>query len=271
MTIHFDCSTLEHSLKQLVATLNPDDAAQGLVPVNAIHVFDSVPSTNQAAWELLQQGAGAGTVVIALQQTAGRGQRGHQWHSAQGGLYLSMTFAPELAAASGTDLTLSSAWGVASALRQQHVAVDIKWLNDLVIDGRKLGGILTETRISQQRIRQAVIGVGINWQNPVPAPGVNLQTVLAGQATPLCSLETLAATVIYGLVKGDAYYRSRGINALLDQYHRLMANLGQVRTVNGVAGTIIGVTAEAALRIQPLADAATEMAVLPGEFSLGYG
>ncbi len=142
----------------------------------SLQVFDSVPSTNRTLWELINQGAGVGTVVIATQQTAGRGQWGRQWTSPTGGLYLSVAIAPNLAANASYQLTLATAWGIAHQLRQCGISVGIKWPNDLVLDGRKLGGILTETKVNQGKITQAVIGVGINWSNPVPETGINLQS-----------------------------------------------------------------------------------------------
>lgn len=282
---------LERTLQKLIATLPNDVATWLMVPPNSIHLFETVTSTNQVAWELLQQKTAevqqktaedaletpTGTVVIALSQTAGRGQRGHQWNSLLGGLYLSLAFMPDLPVNCGSHLTLCSAWGVASALRQHNVPVEIKWLNDLVVAGRKLGGILTETRIAQQRLRQTVIGVGINWQNPVPETGINLQSVLASQTNQpdakIQSLEMLAAIVVYGLVKGYVCYRQQGIEALLCNYHSLLTNMNQLITVEGAAGQVVGVSSQGKLRVKLTAAefAASEIELQPGEFSLGYG
>ncbi|XQQ07062.1 MAG: biotin--[acetyl-CoA-carboxylase] ligase [Leptolyngbya sp. IPPAS B-1204] len=163
-----------------------------------------------------------------------------------GGLYLSLGFTPNLPVDCGPHLTLCSAWGIAAALRQQGIPVGIKWLNDLVFEGRKLGGILTETRISQQRLRQAVIGVGINWQNPVPPSGINLQSILSRSDSPMQSpvqsLEELAAVTIAGLLRGYSTYCQQGIDALMVNYQSLLINLGQAVTIDGRRGTVIGVS-----------------------------
>ncbi|WP_256871928.1 biotin--[acetyl-CoA-carboxylase] ligase [Nostoc sp. TCL26-01] len=145
----------------------------------SLHIFDCVASTNLTLWELIDKGAGAGTVVIATQQTAGRGQWGRQWVSPNGGLYVSVAISPQLAANYAYQLTFASAWGIAHQLRECGINVGIKWPNDLVLDGRKLGGILTETKINQGEITEAVVGVGINWSNPVPETGINLKSWLA--------------------------------------------------------------------------------------------
>ncbi|MEQ8956672.1 MAG: biotin--[acetyl-CoA-carboxylase] ligase, partial [Coleofasciculus sp. C2-GNP5-27] len=134
----------------------------------AIYLFDSLSSTNQTLWELLDRGTTLPTVVIAAQQTAGRGQWGRQWQSAPGGLYLSLALTTNVEACDSAQLTMCSAWGIAMALRCYGIPVLIKWHNDLLLLGYKLGGILTETRLSQGQITKAVIGVGINWSNPVP-------------------------------------------------------------------------------------------------------
>jgi len=70
-------------------------------------------------------------------------------------------------------------------LREHGIPVGLKWPNDLMLCGRKLGGILTETKVQQGRITKAVVGVGINW-NPVPETGINLLSFQANQPAPYC-------------------------------------------------------------------------------------
>lgn len=253
------------------------------LPPGGLHVFDSLPSTNQTAWDLLQSGAPTGTTVIALQQTAGRGQWGRQWASAPGGLYLSTTVIPNLVLGHAAQLTICSAWGIATALREipaqlsgvnHRIPVQVKWLNDLVLNGRKLGGILTETRIQQGRIARAVIGVGINWTNPVPEPGITLQSYLKRQPTPLLeSLEMLAAITLHGLFSGYDQWQKQGIEALLPSYLELLTHRDRPIPVDGKAGMIVGITAIGELRIRLLQpDSATNSEILlkPGTISLGY-
>ncbi|MFG3816640.1 biotin--[acetyl-CoA-carboxylase] ligase [Limnothrix redekei] len=138
-----------------------------------LQVLAETGSTNQVAWELAQAGAQPGTIVIALQQSAGRGQWGRQWSSPLGGLYLSRYFAPQLLPEDGAQLTLAAAWGLGQTLRDRGVPVALKWPNDLVVRGRKWGGLLTETRLVGGKIARAVTGLGLNWANPVPETGIN--------------------------------------------------------------------------------------------------
>jgi BirA family biotin operon repressor/biotin-[acetyl-CoA-carboxylase] ligase len=242
----------------------------------SLHIFDSVASTNRTLWELLNQGASPGTVVIATQQTAGRGQWGRQWVSPSGGLYLSVAIAPNLEANTSYQLTLASAWGIAHQLRQCGINVGIKWPNDLVLDGRKLGGILTETKVNQGMITQAVIGVGINWSNPVPETGINLKSWQAHQSNqPISCLEMLTCQVLQGIASGMSCLCHAGVNILLSRYLELLVNIGDRVYVNNLAGTIIGVTPQGDLRValetESINDIKTpEIYLEPGTISLGY-
>lgn len=240
----------------------------------SLKIFETLPSTNQTLWDLINQVAPPGTVVIALQQQAGKGQWGRQWHSPPGGLYLSLALAPNLPAHQGAQLTMSSAWGIATALRQNGIPVGLKWPNDLVLSGRKLGGILTETRVQQEKITKAVVGVGINWVNFVPETGINLQSFLASRCESLISLEMLAAVTLVGLASGYVYWQREGINNLLPSYQNLLTSMGRSVEIDGRQGVVVGVGENGNLRVRlhPKGDApSSEIAIAPGTISLGYG
>ncbi|MBD2742909.1 biotin--[acetyl-CoA-carboxylase] ligase [Coleofasciculus sp. FACHB-1120] len=245
----------------------------------SFHIFETLPSTNQTLWELLDQGATPGTVVIALQQTAGRGQWGRQWQSSTGGLYLSIALAPDLVATNSAHLTLCSAWGITTALRSYGIPALIKWPNDLILCKRKLGGILTETRVQQGRITKAVVGVGINWANLVPETGINLESFLEQQpieanalGTAIANaLERLAAITLQGILSGYRHVSLEGIDALLPAYVELLSCRGRSVIVDGRSGVIVGVasTGELQVRLNSLG-AAEEICLQPGTISLGY-
>lgn len=235
---------------QLIAILTKAGAGHEFPPFS-LHLFDTLPSTNQTLWQLIAQGAEPGTVVIAGQQTAGRGQWGHKWSSPPGGLYLSLAIAPQLSATQSYQLTLCSAWGIATALRDCGIPVQLKWPNDLILGDRKLGGILTETKVFQGRIAQAVVGVGINWANPVPETGIALQSFLVEQpGTIITSLEILTAVTLQGLVSGLQHCSPTGIDTWLPSYHQLLTNMSQIVSINGCTGTIIGITPTGELRVR---------------------
>ncbi len=274
-----DRAKLEASLQAV--QLPPEAAEQfngGPPLVGPIHVFETLASTNETLWQLLDRGATPGTIAIASQQTAGRGQWGRTWISTSGGLYLSLALAPDLAAENSTHLTLGIAWGIAAELRRWHIPVQIKWPNDLVLCQRKLGGILTETRIRNSKIATAVVGVGINWSNPVPETGIALKRFLADLPTDdppdteppvagkgvadrtlalerhhtpqLNSLETVAAIAIAGIRSGFDRVQQEGIETLLPHYTSLLNNLGHLVQVDGRPGHIVGVSAAGDLLVQ---------------------
>ncbi|MDJ0519160.1 MAG: biotin--[acetyl-CoA-carboxylase] ligase [Trichodesmium sp. MO_231.B1] len=247
---------------------------------NHLHIFSSLPSTNQTLWQLIHSGASPGTIVIATQQTAGRGQWGRNWISSIGGLYMSV--ATNISIPQTPQLTLSTAWGIASSLEDYGVPVKIKWPNDLILENRKLGGILTETRINKKKISTAVIGIGINWANSVPDTGINLQNYYRNQSQPeISSLEMLAAIVFHGVDSGIKQLLDSGIESILPGYTQLLINMGQEVVVENRLGKIVGVTNSGELKVKINPDSATpktqsqispsEIYLKPGTISLGYG
>jgi BirA family biotin operon repressor/biotin-[acetyl-CoA-carboxylase] ligase len=132
-----------------------------------LHLFASVSSTNTLLLASAAEGAPEGTVYVADEQTAGRGRSDHIWHSASGdGLYLSALVKPSLPLRDA--LLLSLATGLAAANAAEAVTgltLDLRWPNDLMLHGKKLGGILVETSSETGEdapLRHAVIGIGIN-------------------------------------------------------------------------------------------------------------
>lgn len=153
---------------------------------------DTIDSTNRAAKERARGGAPHGACVIASRQTAGRGRLGRAFHSPDGGIYMSVILH---SAADAGMLTTLAAVAVRGAVKGQlGLDTSIKWVNDLLLDGRKVCGILTEGVVMDGRRLAAVVGIGINVYagafpddimdkagallNVPPAPGVNEQ--LAG-------------------------------------------------------------------------------------------
>jgi BirA family biotin operon repressor/biotin-[acetyl-CoA-carboxylase] ligase len=136
-----------------------------------VEYFDAIGSTLDAAHELAEQGAPAGTLVLAGAQTAGRGRMGRTWRSEPGaGLWLTLIERP--ADASGLDV-LSLRIGLALAPALDPFApsrVMLKWPNDLYVDERKLAGILVEARWRDGAPEWLAIGVGINLRAPAAEP-----------------------------------------------------------------------------------------------------
>lgn len=238
----------------------------------ALHILPITASTNQYLWESIEENNSLPLAVIARQQTAGKGQWGRQWQSLPGGLYLSVGIKTHLKSEFFPHLVMATAWGIAEALRKYDVPVFIKWFNDLILLSKKLGGIKIETRTKQEFITHAVVGVGINWTNAVPAPGISLQSYYQTPIEPrIVSLEQLTAITIYGILFGYQSYLELGIEQIRDNYLQLFHNLGQKVTVAGSSGIVTGVTTKGELKISLRSPGATtKICLAPGQISLGY-
>ena len=143
--------------------------------------FPTIDSTNTLAMREAEQGQESGTVYLADEQTVGRGRGAHEWHSAAGsGLYVSILLRPAIAPADILWLSLAAGLAVQAAVGDvTSLAPDIRWPNDLLLSGRKMGGILTELNAEVTRVRHAVIGIGLNVHQPsFPAELAPLATSL---------------------------------------------------------------------------------------------
>jgi BirA family transcriptional regulator, biotin operon repressor / biotin---[acetyl-CoA-carboxylase] ligase len=129
------------------------------------HHYYKIGSTNVEAMESAASGAPEGSVFVAEEQTAGRGRGAHQWESsASAGIYCSVVLRPALPASEALVLSLAAGLAVYSAVQQvdANATPDLKWPNDLFINGKKFCGILTEMNAEPTRVRYIVVGTGIN-------------------------------------------------------------------------------------------------------------
>ncbi len=126
--------------------------------------YETLPSTNETAMQLDTKEDIHGTLVIAKEQTAGKGRRGRNWESPNGeGIWMSLVLQPPIATCNASMLTLVMAMAVQSVLEDYTGNFyGIKWPNDIVADGKKICGILTQMRSDVNQIHSVVIGVGIN-------------------------------------------------------------------------------------------------------------
>lgn len=128
-----------------------------------LHHFDELASTNVQAFELAHDGALHGEVVIAESQTAGKGRRGRAWVSpAAKNLAMSVILRPEIAPTRAPELTLVAAVALAETLREAGAPAQIKWPNDVLLEGKKVAGILTELSADTERVHFVIVGIGVN-------------------------------------------------------------------------------------------------------------
>ena len=120
----------------------------------------------------------SGLVVVARRQRHGRGQWGRSWQSPNGGLWLSAALHWPGDPAAGAPLALAAALGLALQLESLGLKPEIKWPNDLLIEGRKLAGVLPRLRLQGARVRWAQLGIGLNGTNRPPAGAVSVAQAL---------------------------------------------------------------------------------------------
>lgn len=147
--------------------LYPDEITAGLktrVLGKSVVYFAQIDSTNNAAKELAAAGVPEGTVVVAEEQTGGRGRLGRTWYSPAGvGIWLSAILRPDINPLDAPKITLITAVALARTLAlYPGVTPGIKWPNDILVEGRKIAGILTEMNAELDRVNFIVLGIGIN-------------------------------------------------------------------------------------------------------------
>lgn len=157
-----------YSLKSMPDLLLPDVLApllKGTLFAGNIHHFFTTGSTNDDAMAAAAAGAPEGSVFLAEQQTAGRGRGAHKWHSARSaGIHCSVLLRPTLPPSEVLLLALAAGLAVRAAVQEidPELNPDLKWPNDLLLDGKKFCGILAEMNAEVTRVRHLVLGIGIN-------------------------------------------------------------------------------------------------------------
>jgi BirA family biotin operon repressor/biotin-[acetyl-CoA-carboxylase] ligase len=223
-------------------------------------VLDEIDSTNDEAARQLAAGRPAPFAILARRQTRGRGRLGRAWHSAENGnLYASFAFRPRVAPERMQTFTLWMGVNVCELIVNfTRLVPGLKWPNDIVFDGRKAGGMLTEARIDADQIRDLVFGLGLNVNSPPsdwPRDLVRRAVSLGELAGEPLDLNRLTAALIgrvllaYNLfVDGD---HSQTFADLWNRYDVLRGRQAAVLEAGQRhAGTVTGVDNEGALLLR---------------------
>lgn len=220
--------------------------------------FLTLPSTNRHARELAEDGWPEGTIVMAEEQTAGRGRSGRTWHSPPGvGIHFSILLKPRLAPSKVPLLTLMAAVSTARGLRDCGYDVEIKWPNDLLLKRRKIGGILAETRFRPASPPEVVLGIGLNVNHSEDHFPASLLPV-AGSIRILTGREADRTAILTSvLIRLDAAYdrlKDGDEGDLVDEYTSLcpMARGSQISVQQGgevISGQTSGIGPTGALRL----------------------
>lgn len=212
-------------------------------------------STNDVVREQAARGAAAGFIVAAARQTRGRGRLGRRWESARdAGLYVSILLRPELAVREAGQLTILSSVAMADAVEAiAGFRPQIKWPNDLVVDGRKLAGLLIETERAGQSLAWAVIGIGLNVNHEIADFPPELQD-MATSLRMIAGREFRRADLLVALLHAFSARLTRPFAEAREAWAESSLTLGQrvkLTTLRGVLhGQAVGLDPSGALLLR---------------------
>lgn len=253
-----------YKLKDAPDLLLPSEIQIGLdtqVVGVEMHYEPSVDSTNRVAKALAYHGAKDGTIVVAEEQTGGKGRRERNFYSPRGkGIWFSVVLRPKILPKDAPQLTLMTAVAVAEAMNRFNLKLGIKWPNDLLFDGRKIVGILTEMTGEIGRIAYIVVGVGIN----VNISRDEFPEEIRPVAASLCEMsgEELSRVQILRAVleELDKLYRevnANGFGEILKRWRKYNVTLGKnIRVISAIEdgenfeGKAVDLDADGALIIE---------------------
>jgi len=194
--------------------------------------YRKVDSTNDAAYELAEKGIKEGTVVLAEEQGRGKGRHGRSWQSPpKGGIYMSCVLRPEMAPNEIARITLLAAVAAAKSIRKATgLGAVIKWPNDILVNGKKVCGILTEMKAEQDSVDFIILGIGINVNTPVRslpkgATSLKEEARAAGRKTDLSRVE-IVKRILEALEAEYRTLKEEGFKPIIEEWRRLSAMLG---------------------------------------------
>jgi len=250
-----------------------------------LDVFSEVDSTNLIAERLGHEGAPDGTVVMADRQTAGRGRLGRSFFSPGGrSLYFSALLRPACAPDEVHRHVFAASVAVAECARAvlpARCAVEIKWPNDVLIDGRKTSGINLPVHMEDGRVVFAVLGIGVNVnlaRDELPEELREIATSLAIAGGKPLDRVRLGEELLAQLEREIDLLRGGAFAALLERYRKSFRMAGRKVRIGGpgvareVIGTVLGVDEEGALLVRPRGGAAEPIErILAGDVTLLRG
>lgn len=220
---------------------------------------ESVPSTQLVAHQMAMNGADEGTVVIAEEQTAGKGRLSRKWHSPKRtGIWMSFIVKPHLPLEKAPQFTLVTAIAAVRAIKQVcNLEVEIKWPNDILYKGKKIAGILTEVQGDADQINFLIIGIGINvnhTEDDFPKELKDSATSLAIATGKNISRKDIIQEILKNFEKYYDIYLKQGfapLKIIWEAYSNTIGKTIIARTFSDViTGEAIGITDEGVLQIK---------------------
>ncbi len=194
--------------------------------------YKKVDSTNDVAYSLAEKGMKEGTVILAEEQARGKGRLGRKWVShPKGGIYMSCILRPKISPNEIARITLLAAVAVAKSVREvSGLPAMIKWPNDILINGHKVCGILTEMKAEQDTVDFIILGIGINVNTPsshLPEGGTSLREELArsGRDEKISRVD-LVKKVIENIEENYVILKKEGFEPIIDAWKHFSAMLG---------------------------------------------
>jgi len=246
-------------------------------PVDTVYLKE-VDSTNSEAERQLAAGRHAPFVVLSSQQLKGRGRMGRIWHSPdEGNLYASFAFRPNLPPVQMQTVTLWLGLRVCSFIEEEYgIQVRLKWPNDLLVEGKKVAGMLTEARVDADRTRDLVFGLGLNVNGEVKSwsPEIaKMATSLAEEKGQNFLINQVAAKLIVALLSAynefaEGTYKNQ-LESLWERYDCLKGRNVTVEYMGKpLKGTVAGLNADGALKLIPEGEK-NAILLYSGEVTLG--
>lgn len=239
-----------------------------------IYFYEETDTTNNRARELALEGAPEGTLVVAEKQTAGRGRRGKVWESPLGtGIWMSLVLRPQIMPAEASVLTLLCGLATAEAIEvETGLSAGIKWPNDILINGKKAVGILTEMDCEMSEVHFVIPGIGINVNTASFPPEIaEIATSLYLECGKTVSRRRLVHRVLERLEEHyETFLRTGSFAAMLEDYRKHCITLGKEVHVLGrepFFAEALDITPEGELLVRR-ADNGKEEVVFSGEVSI---
>ncbi|PYX32383.1 MAG: biotin--[acetyl-CoA-carboxylase] ligase [Acidobacteria bacterium] len=236
---------------------------KGTIFAKNLHHYYKIGSTNTEAMRAAGEGAPEGSVFLAEEQLAGRGRGAHKWHSARSaGIYCSAVFRPAMPPSEALIFSLAAGLAVHAAVLETFPGLrcDLKWPNDLLLNGKKFCGILTEMNSEATRVRHLVVGVGINVnQSKFPAELREIATSLKSETGTEWSRVELCAALLksldreYRCLLEDADARDAILRRFQEHSSSTCGRRVRVEENGGTEGITEGLDANGFLRVRTAA------------------
>ena len=196
-----------------------------------IYCYKVVSSTNNVAKKLAEENASEGTVVVAEEQTSGRGRLDRKWFSPKGGLWFSIILKPEVKTFDASKIVFAVSLAVANTLRKNfNLKAEVKWPNDVLVNGKKICGILTESVTSDKSLKYVVVGVGLNSNISVKEIPRNLRestTTLKEELEREVDLESLLCSLLFQIEQEYTTFLNKGFADILKRWKCIASFLGK--------------------------------------------